>query len=233
MSIFHAERGAKNAIRAGKLVGIAKPAKSGADGAFGRRGDCCGYGDCDAAGTDATTLAIIAGIQKSGGTVAYIDISQSFDSRSAITAGVDAANLVVAQPDSAENAVGICTALAESGAVDAIVVDGAAMLVPEKEMFFTPGFDGYEPPPPPEELMAALSAAVRRAGILCVFAGMPAQTAQKPRRSGLFAGLFGFFRRHPRNESFANTIYAAMDVVVNASELERCAPEAVECPSAA
>ena len=204
----HRKSGARRAAAAprGALVGFAGDARAAAAFAFGT----------------------LAGAQKRGGTAAYIDISQNFDAAAAVAAGVDCAALAVAQPDSAENAIGICTALAESGAVDAIVVDGAAMLVPEEEMCFVSGFDGYEPPPPSAELLGELAAAVRRAGVLCVFSGIAPEPRAKERRSGMSVLFSRFFKRRARNASFAQSLYAAMDAV-----LRPAAPECVQSALAA
>lgn len=208
----HRKCGARRAAAAprGALVGFAGDARAAAAFAFGT----------------------LAGAQKRGGTAAYIDISQNFDAAAAAAAGVDCAALAVAQPDSAENAIGICTALAESGAVDAIVVDGAAMLVPEEEMCFVSGFDGYEPPPPPAELLGELAAAVRRAGVLCVFAGIAPGPRAAAGRGGAFSFFSRLFKRRARNASFAQSLYAAMDAVLRPAAQECVPPPAARTAQA-
>jgi recombination protein RecA len=86
-------------------------------------------------GTGKTTLAlqIVAKTQQGGG-AAWIDAEHTFDPAYAAGLGVDVERLVVAQPQSAEQAFEIMRQLALSGAVDLLVVDSAAALVPEVEL---------------------------------------------------------------------------------------------------
>jgi recombination protein RecA len=83
-----------------------------------------------------TTLAqhIIAEAQKQGGTVAYIDVEHALDPTYAATCGVNVDDLLISQPDTGEEALEITEALVRSGAVDAIVVDSVAALVPRIEI---------------------------------------------------------------------------------------------------
>ena len=83
-----------------------------------------------------TTLAlhIAASAQKSGGTAAFIDVEHALDPVYAKNLGVNIDNLLVSQPDSGEQALEITDALVRSGAVDAIVVDSVAALVPKQEI---------------------------------------------------------------------------------------------------
>ncbi len=83
-----------------------------------------------------TTLAlhIMAEAQKLGGTCAFIDAEHAFDARYAANLGVDLDNLLVAQPDTGEQALNICDTLVRSGALDVIVVDSVAALVPQAEI---------------------------------------------------------------------------------------------------
>lgn len=83
-----------------------------------------------------TTLAIqsIAHLQKSGGTAAWIDADHTFDPAYAAQLGVVVERLPVAQPESAEQALEIARKLAGSNAVDLLVVDSAAALVPSLEL---------------------------------------------------------------------------------------------------
>lgn len=83
-----------------------------------------------------TTLALhaIAEIQKQGGQAAFIDAEHALDPAYARKIGVDTANLLISQPDNGEQALEICETLVRSGAVDLIVVDSVAALVPQAEI---------------------------------------------------------------------------------------------------
>ena len=82
-----------------------------------------------------TTLAlhILAEAQKRGGEVAFVDAEHALDPVYAAALGVDTDNLLVSQPDTGEQALEITDALVRSGAVDAVVVDSVAALVPKQE----------------------------------------------------------------------------------------------------
>ena len=83
-----------------------------------------------------TTLALhaIAEAQKLGGTAAFIDAEHALDPVYAHNLGVDVDNLYISQPDSGEDALEICDTLVRSGAIDIIVVDSVAALVPKAEL---------------------------------------------------------------------------------------------------
>lgn len=83
-----------------------------------------------------TTLAyhIVAEAQKAGGIAAYIDAEHAVDPTYAKSIGVDVDNLLISQPGTGEEALDIMDTLARSGAVDVIVVDSVAALVPKAEM---------------------------------------------------------------------------------------------------
>ena len=83
-----------------------------------------------------TTLAlhILAQAQKMGGEVAFVDAEHALDPDYAAALGVDTDNMLVSQPDTGEQALEITDALVRSGAVDAIVVDSVAALVPKQEI---------------------------------------------------------------------------------------------------
>ncbi len=87
-------------------------------------------------GSGKTTLAqhIVAEAQKQGGTAAYIDMEHALDPAYARRCGVDVDNLLISQPDTGEQALEIAETLIRSGAVDAIVVDSVAALVPRAEI---------------------------------------------------------------------------------------------------
>lgn len=83
-----------------------------------------------------TTLAIhvIAECQKRGGLAAIIDAEHAFDPRYAEKLGVDVKNLLISQPDNGEQALEIAETLVRSGALDVIVIDSVAALVPKAEI---------------------------------------------------------------------------------------------------
>ena len=83
-----------------------------------------------------TTLAlhILAEAQKMGGEVAFVDAEHALDPVYAAALGVDTDNLLVSQPDTGEQALEITDALVRSGAVDVVVVDSVAALVPKQEI---------------------------------------------------------------------------------------------------
>ena len=83
-----------------------------------------------------TTLALhsIAEVQKLGGEAAFIDAEHALDPVYAKALGVDIENLLVSQPDSGEQALEICDALVRSGAIDIVVIDSVAALVPQQEI---------------------------------------------------------------------------------------------------
>ena len=83
-----------------------------------------------------TTLALhaIAEIQKTGGQAAFIDAEHALDPSYAKRIGVDIDNLLISQPDNGEQALEICETLVRSNAVDLIVVDSVAALVPQAEI---------------------------------------------------------------------------------------------------
>ncbi len=86
--------------------------------------------------TGKTTLAlhVIAEAQKRGGTAAFIDAEHALDPKYAASVGVDVDNLLISQPDYGEQALEIAEVLVRSGAVDVIVVDSVAALVPKAEL---------------------------------------------------------------------------------------------------
>jgi len=83
-----------------------------------------------------TTLALhmIAEAQKKGGTCAFIDAEHALDPGYAKKLGVDIENLLISQPDAGEQALEICDTLVRSGAIDVLVVDSVAALVPRAEL---------------------------------------------------------------------------------------------------
>ena len=88
----------------------------------------------ESSGKTTVALHILAEVQKIGGTAAFIDAEHALDPVYAKSLGVDINELLVSQPDCGEDALEICEALARSGAVDAIVIDSVAALVPRQEI---------------------------------------------------------------------------------------------------
>lgn len=83
-----------------------------------------------------TTLALhyVAACQRRGGTAAFVDVEHALDPQYAKALGVDIGNLLVSQPDNGEQALEITEALVASGAVDLVIVDSVAALVPKAEI---------------------------------------------------------------------------------------------------
>jgi recombination protein RecA len=88
----------------------------------------------EASGKTTLALHIIAESQKIGGLAAFIDAEHALDPTYAKKLGVDTVNLLVSQPDSGEQALEIVETLVRSGAVDVIVIDSVAALVPRAEI---------------------------------------------------------------------------------------------------
>ena len=88
----------------------------------------------ESSGKTTLMLEVIAGVQARAGTAAYIDAEHALDLAYARNLGVDVSKLLVSQPDSGEQALEIADALARSGAVDLIVIDSVAALVPKAEL---------------------------------------------------------------------------------------------------
>jgi len=88
----------------------------------------------ESSGKTTLTLHAIAEVQKVGGEAAFIDAEHALDPVYAKNLGVDIDNLLVSQPDSGEQALEICDALLRSGAIDIVVIDSVAALVPQEEI---------------------------------------------------------------------------------------------------
>ena len=87
----------------------------------------------ESSGKTTVALHIVAEAQKKGGTAAFVDAEHALDPEYAKALGVDVDSLLVSQPDGGEQALEITEALVRSGAVDVIVVDSVAALVPRQE----------------------------------------------------------------------------------------------------
>jgi len=88
----------------------------------------------ESSGKTTLTLHVIAEAQKAGGTAAFIDAEHALDPGYAKKLGVDIDNLIVSQPDTGEQALEIADTLVRSNAVDIIVIDSVAALVPRAEI---------------------------------------------------------------------------------------------------
>jgi recombination protein RecA len=88
----------------------------------------------ESGGKTTLTLHLIAEAQKLGGTAAFIDAEHALDPKYARALGVDTENLLVSQPDNGEQALEIAETLIKSGAVDVLVIDSVAALVPRAEL---------------------------------------------------------------------------------------------------
>jgi len=88
----------------------------------------------ESSGKTTLTLSIIAQAQKKGGTAAFIDAENAFDSSYATKIGVNLDDLLISQPDDGEQALEIAETLVRSNAVDVIVIDSVAALVPRAEI---------------------------------------------------------------------------------------------------
>lgn len=88
----------------------------------------------ESSGKTTVALHIAAEAQAMGGTAAFIDAEHALDPAYAAKLGVDIDNLIVSQPDNGEQALEICEALVRSGAIDVVVVDSVAALVPKAEI---------------------------------------------------------------------------------------------------
>lgn len=119
-----------------------------------------------------TTLAIhaIAEAQKKGGLAAFIDAEHAFDKKYARALGVDVDNLLISQPDDGEQALDIAEHLIRSGALDIVVVDSVAALVPRGEIEGDMGDSkmGLQARLM-SQAMRKLTGAIHKTGCVCIF----------------------------------------------------------------
>lgn len=124
--------------RADKPAGVISTGSIGLDAALGIGGLPRGrvveiYGP-ESSGKTTIAIHVIAEAQKKGGMCAIIDAEHAFDSGYAQRLGVDVENLLISQPDYGEQALEIADRLILSGAVDVVVIDSVAALVPKSEL---------------------------------------------------------------------------------------------------
>ena len=98
------------------------------------RGRICEVFGPESSGKTTLALQVVAQAQRGGGMAAYIDVEHALDPLYAKALGVDVDNLLVSQPDFAEQALEITGALIASGSIDVLVVDSVAALVPKAEL---------------------------------------------------------------------------------------------------
>ena len=98
------------------------------------RGRICEIFGPESSGKTTIALQVVAEAQKKGGMAAFIDVEHALDPVYAKQLGVDVDNLLVSQPDFAEQALEITAALITSGSIDVLVVDSVAALVPKSEL---------------------------------------------------------------------------------------------------
>ena len=88
----------------------------------------------ESSGKTSLTLSVIAQVQKTGGTAAFIDAEHALDTQYAAKLGVNLSDLLISQPDTGEQALEITDMLVRSGSVDVVVVDSVAALTPRAEI---------------------------------------------------------------------------------------------------
>ena len=88
----------------------------------------------ESSGKTTVALHALSEVQKNGGTAAYIDAENAMDPTYATALGVDIDNLLLSQPDTGEQGLEIADALVSSGAIDIVVIDSVAALVPRAEI---------------------------------------------------------------------------------------------------
>ena len=88
----------------------------------------------ESSGKTTLSLHVVANAQRAGGVAAYIDAEHALDTEYARKLGVDVENLLISQPDTGEQALEIADILVRSGAIDVVVIDSVAALVPKAEI---------------------------------------------------------------------------------------------------
>jgi recombination protein RecA len=124
----------------------------------------------ESSGKTTLCLALIAQAQKAGGNAVFIDVEHALDPRYARVVGVDVDNLMVAQPESGEDALNITETLIRSGAIDIIVIDSVAALVSKNELDgqFGDSTVGLQARMM-SQAMRRLTAAINRTQCVCLF----------------------------------------------------------------
>lgn len=124
----------------------------------------------ESSGKTTVALHAVAEVQKTGGTAAFIDAEHALDPVYAKALGVDIDELLISQPDSGEQALEITEALVRSGAIDAIVVDSVAALVPQQEIDGDMGSSHVGAQARlMSQAMRKLSGAISKSNCVCIF----------------------------------------------------------------
>lgn len=134
------------------------------------RGRICEVYGPESSGKTTLCLSFIAQAQRAGGNAVFIDVEHALDPRYARVVGVDVDNLMVAQPESGEDALNITETLIRSGAIDIIVVDSVAALVSKNELDgqFGDSTVGLQARMM-SQAMRRLTAAINRTQCVCLF----------------------------------------------------------------
>ncbi|MCC5807007.1 MAG: recombinase RecA [Opitutales bacterium] len=134
------------------------------------RGRICEIYGPESSGKTTLCLAVIAQAQRAGGNAVFIDVEHALDARYARVVGVDIDNLMVAQPESGEDALNITETLIRSGAIDIIVIDSVAALVSKSELDgqFGDSTVGLQARMM-SSAMRRLTAAINRTACVCLF----------------------------------------------------------------
>ena len=124
----------------------------------------------EASGKTTFCLSVIAEAQRRGGNAVFVDVEHALDPRYAKIVGVDLDNLMISQPESGEDALNITETLIRSGAIDVIVVDSVAALVPRQELDgqmgdITVGLQARMM----SQAMRRLTAAIAKSKCVCIF----------------------------------------------------------------
>jgi len=124
----------------------------------------------ESSGKTTLCLSVIAEVQRRGGNAVFVDVEHALDPRFAKVVGVDLDNLMVAQPESGEDALNITETLIRSGAVDIIVIDSVAALVSKNELDgqFGDSTVGLQARMM-SQAMRRLTAAINRSNCICIF----------------------------------------------------------------
>ena len=168
------------------------------------RGRICEIYGPEASGKTTLCLAIIAEAQKNGGNAVFIDVEHALDPRFARVVGVDLDNLMISQPECGEDALNITETLIRSGAIDVIVIDSVAALIPKHELDgqmgdATVGLQARLM----SQAMRRLIAAISRTNCVCVF------TNQIREKIGI---MFGNPETQPGGRALKFTASVRMDI---------------------
>ncbi|WP_269539570.1 recombinase RecA [Cerasicoccus fimbriatus] len=134
------------------------------------KGRICEIYGPESSGKTTFCLSVIAECQRQGGNAVFVDVEHALDPRYAKVVGVDLENLMVAQPESGEDALNITETLIRSGAVDVIVIDSVAALVSKNELDgqFGDSTVGLQARMM-SQAMRRLTAAINRTQCICLF----------------------------------------------------------------